>query len=984
MRQSTSKLLFDPQDHELLKIVNDVALREPVRRKVKSLFSAHLHPNGIKEMAASKDLRIAHAVIHLLDSLQAGRMEDRLAALRAVRDEVLHCAHTPLRNNTGRVLVQTMKDLVRAHGNPRRQLELAHDFRLASTGKPSMVRKLLDRYHLLEMPEDWSQYAFDHHLHDANTKGRKFPTHLILDAWIKGMRSLTVIHYNFVSSEAAAELITAGGIMGIKVRIGVEFSARWHDRYVELIWTPRGFSEAVDFVAFLEQPAVARLMADGRQVSEYRQNLVLKALRDLCGQLPQNPSCPDEDAPRRFMDYVGSGQASLFHLTHFVREILLPELPQTAAGGTLPVEPTPQELAEAAIARAERAINFPPVPDQPELPGLLSLSPCGLARTLADLRVGSRITLNLTDLKVEQVLELLSECRGGITHLEIFNLKDFVGGKAEHIFAINELQRALNSGNIIVLKRVINEIIARVEGQPGPQAALQAQRLRLVLRDISGLRDYYRQSPLKSLVGSDSTGRSATSPGMGLVVRDSLPRRERRRIDRRAELFRPALPVHVALKKQVVYHEPPRDHPQAQRLWQRLGSRLGFSGLGWTSTHDWSQDYLFIQPGTQGNLVSLGGGFHGQATPASASQASDSQARPWAYLNSGLKNGLKVLVGFIPAALTFALSRDWWLLAWFGAAIWFGITGLRNILQSVLGGGGVRRSPVLGWKNYVDWSRLADSLLFTGFSVPLLDWLVKTVALDQGLGINTTTSPWVLYTVMAVVNGTYLSTHNALRGLPRAAVVGNIFRSVLSIPLAFACNWALGLLLAHLGVAGVDAILQQWAAIISKGASDCVAGFIEGTADRYDNLRMRSWDYRGKLAQVFDTCAQLEVLHPEEKLGDLLSAPLGILHEMDAQTKEQGEILIIHALDLLYFWMYQPRAQTMFRHLLKSMTREERLILAQAQPILACQKEIAQMFVDGLVGQHFSRPLSFYLQRWAQYLDLCENMIAKLEDAPAT
>jgi hypothetical protein len=61
-------------------------------------------------------------------------------------------------------------------------------------------------------------------------------------------------------------------------------------------------------------------------------------------------------------------------------------------------------------------------------------------------------------------------------------------------------------------------------------------------------------------------------------------------------------------------------------------------------------------------------------------------------MNSHAQNALKVIIGFIPAFLTFALTKDWWLLAYFGAFIWFGITGLRNIVQSVLGGGGFKRS----------------------------------------------------------------------------------------------------------------------------------------------------------------------------------------------------------------------------------------------------------------------------------------------------
>jgi len=178
--------------------------------------------------------------------------------------------------------------------------------------------------------------------------------------------------------------------------------------------------------------------------------------------------------------------------------------------------------------------------------------------------------------------------------------------------------------------------------------------------------------------------------------------------------------------------------------------------------------------------------------------------------------------------LTFYLTKDWWLLSWFGAFIWFGITGARNIIQSVIGGGGIRRSPLLKWNDYVSWDRLTDSLLFTGFSVPLLDYLVKTLLLDRTFGVTTSTSPIMLYTVIALANGLYISTHNAFRGLSRGAVFGNFFRTVISIPIAVLFSMIAGDMLYAFGVADVNAVLQRWAAVISKGASDCVAGFIEG------------------------------------------------------------------------------------------------------------------------------------------------------------
>ncbi len=210
---------------------------------------------------------------------------------------------------------------------------------------------------------------------------------------------------------------------------------------------------------------------------------------------------------------------------------------------------------------------------------------------------------------------------------------------------------------------------------------------------------------------------------------------------------------------------------------------------------------------------------------------------PWTYVNSHLKNLLKVIIGFVPAFATFVLTKDWWLLAYFGAFIWFGITGIRNVLQSVLGGGGFRRSPLLRWDAYVNWDRTADSLLYTGFSVPLLDYLVKTVILDRMFDITTATQPVLLFSVMALANGIYLSSHNAFRGLPKSAIFGNFFRTILSIPIAVLLNYTAGSIMTAYGVEAATSVLQKWAAIISKTASDIMAGIIEGTADRYANIR---------------------------------------------------------------------------------------------------------------------------------------------------
>jgi hypothetical protein len=260
-----SRYLFDRRDYRLLDIVNQVLGDRHVTPETHAELYALFHPEGIKELAESRGLRIAYATIMLVRSLTVGRVEDRLVALQALKEEVLEADVGPMPRNTARVLLQIMRELVRCGDDQQMQLELAHDFRSATSGKPRIIRKQLEKYHLLEMSEAWNQVSFDDHVHDASTKGRKTPTHLIMDAWIKGIRRLRVIYYSHIASRSATELIQAADIMGIALGIGIEFATRFYNKYVQLIWVPRGFADEQEFLCFLAEPEAAALMEEGGQ-----------------------------------------------------------------------------------------------------------------------------------------------------------------------------------------------------------------------------------------------------------------------------------------------------------------------------------------------------------------------------------------------------------------------------------------------------------------------------------------------------------------------------------------------------------------------------------------------------------------------------------------------------------------------------------------------------------------------------------------------
>lgn len=1041
---SPSKLFFDDNDHTLLRIVNDILDRS--QHGVRTLLASYMHPHGIKELAAPRVLRIAYAIASLLGTLEGGKAVDRLGSLMALKDEILLANASFFQKNTARVLLQIMKELIRHRDDEHTQLLLAHDFRLASTGKPRIVRAELAKYHLLEMPEAWNQLAFDDHVHDANTKGRKSPTHLVMDAWIKGVRFLTVVYYNYVEASVATELLEAAAILGMHIRIGIEVSSRFRDKYVRIIWEPQSYTDPKSFQSFLEEKPVQALMKEGLQVSAYQQKYVFGAFHAYNRVHRQSMSDEfgldlDELKEADFIKFVGTGQPSLLHLAKFIQNDMHSKLKET----------TRSMAAEYATATRERCyelqqrldalnaidseliiirylqpcrnpdLHDPTRPqDSPDVPPLLYLEPRELLPRLAKFHSNSRFTLNLSNLSIPDTLEVLYDCKGHINNIELYNIKDASRGKwsmpttssivcpgdavdlisPERTFAeISELQKALNDDNVIALKRAIRGIIwtfeeerlalantlsmirgkadlSRIAAFEQELEAMDMRKAKLIdiLFDIEAFHKYYKKHPLGSRIGSGSTGQSRHQYGMGVVVLDTLPTRAQKMALGQSSGQRKRLPITALMTVHFRTRCHGLDNPSP--LVQLARKLPGLRKAGYQTEQEWFRDDIEIHPGQEGNIVTLGGVqlVHDNGLRFTETKSETRQRPSLKYLNTALKNSLKILLGFIPAFLTFALTKDWWVLAYLGAFIWFGITGVRNILQAVLGGGGFKRSPLVQWNSLISWGRVADDLLFTGFSVPLLDLLIKTLLLDRGLGVTTSTNPVLLFAVMALANGIYISSHNTFRGLPRNVIVANFFRSILSIPLAVLFNATLTSSMHMAQIPGVEEALQKWATIVSKLASDVVAAIIEGLGDRFNNIRIRLNDYRAKLNAMFVVYARLDVLFPEEDVLDMLQSPHIFLETISYEAKDLEKVVIVNALDLMYFWLYQPRAPKALTVIVKKMSNEEWLIFQRSQYVLRRYREISQLFVDGLVGKNFSKALAFYLDRSDEYLRDLEKL----------
>ncbi len=979
------KFLFDAADYALVRAVDEViAARRPGSGRSTAGFAQNLHPRGIRELVEPRAIHMARTMLRLLDTFEAGipAMEERLFALQTLRSEVVDGLDVLLRYNTARALLQVIKDLVRERADMYRRLQLAHDMRTAMLGNPLFIRRLLRRYHLLEMPEDWTPVTFDQHVHDANTRGRKSPTHLIMDAWIKGIVKIQVIYYNYVPREAAEELLRAARIMNVEVRIGVEFRSLFRGRFIEMNWAPRGFSGVSDYLKFLDRPKTEEFTRKCHKAANYRRKVVLEILDEFNrdGRVRLNSFYGIDLPPishEEFSTSVQYGQPSLEHIGELLstrtRQLLQAQLQELEAAKNRKDGENSRlselrarlgalsgELVRARYVDRSRW-DLPPR-DFNELPEIHRYSPYDLITELHKVASGFRMTLNLSGLLLEDVIEILYDCRGEITTLEIFNLKDDLAGERPDDDLINQLRHALNTGSVFKLKNLIRQAISRLADSARDDRDDRIGKMRHILRDMSGFLDFYQRSPLTASLGSDSASRpSRQVHGMGFVVVDTLPGPVKRSIRRGMLPELTLLEVTSSVYRQLSYL--PRE---LHGFW---GKVTRFFGFGCTVKVKWNcpDPAMEIDRGV-GNLAALGGFF--SARPESPLMRPVSTlGEYWHYLDSNLKIACKVLIGFLAAFLTFYYgSYDWWFLVYFGAVIWLGITGVRNIIQSIVAGGGLRSSPLLKWNDFISWQRVADSLFYTGISLPILDGLVKTIILKNWCGWTAESNPVLVFSGIALANGFYITGHNLLRAFPKAAIWGNWLRAPLSIPVALMFNFFLGGLLGLLGVTGIEAILQQWAAILSKLSSDIIGGVIEARADRTRNITARLGDLGAKLRELFELIAKLELLLPEEDLPELMKTRDSFPGLSELKRNNLMKLFYVNALDMMYIWMRQPQAVTAMRQIMARLSPEERLQFVKSQEILKREKSISKMFLAGLAGKNFTRPLAFYLGYYHAYL----------------
>jgi len=238
--------------------------------------------------------------------------------------------------------------------------------------------------------------------------------------------------------------------------------------------------------------------------------------------------------------------------------------------------------------------------------------------------------------------------------------------------------------------------------------------------------------------------------------------------------------------------------------------------------------------------------------------------------------------------------------------------------------------------------------------------------LDQEFGMDILNAPVITYAALGVAFGLFKMFTHVLRGFSVRSLLVDALCTLLSLPLMFAFHH---ILLYGAEMMGHEAtLLVPFTVFVVKLASDTAVGIADGMADRERNLRLRMNDYHARLNSALALYSRLEAMFPENNVLNMLDHPAALLDKLEQRDPQFRLALIINALDLMYFWFYQPRANYALKRHLRRFSPGERIVLLRMQGVLRLEKQISQLLVHGLLGDSFASPLSFYVTNCENYL----------------
>lgn len=768
-------LSFGSKVRELVDVINtEIASPQDVSYRPIS------HPAGFSNLIWKRRLTIAEAYVRILAHQASQSYVDRIESLQTMMHYMAYSDHSPMPINMARVQIALMKNAVKMRGDREAQLKIMSDFMWASCGKERAIRQLLKELDMIEVSEhveEEARYeqilAWDDHLHDSMTEGRKSPTQLVLDAFIKGISRISISYYDLSDKKKLEEVFLAAHILHIRVQVAIGFSVGEKGERRRYLFIPPECWSFDSFCEFIDRTgSQLRVLYDGLEENARRRHEMIYALVEHFNQhvLPefnagyegQPPLMLESLSRERVEEIAQQRQVNRIHLGLIVYELMnevchkrvlylksrcaLPnatdEDRERLKKATRAYEElTPSVCASKYIAKRDQIDYASTFATEADILPVLA----GTGAYVAYIRVQSH--------GVGRAMDVVMDSWRWLTDIEVYNLVDVQKRGVAPYVALAEWLGAIERGDL----EAAMASAAANGATPRPRS------------DYEAVSSAWQVKPIYARCASDSVGWSATIPGMGFFPESLMDTEGFKRI--RGE-------DHEKLP------EPVSNLLRAHRLQDSnktgvyLLSSMKFGG-------EWGAGERVLPK--QQNIF----------------------LRFWRYLNINARCLILMAIGAVPAYLCLGIEFT---------ILWFVLTASRNAIVDLISSAGIGPKH---WKfKSIDKSNLCTSLFFTGFSVPIMS--AAKLGFDSlwtgplGYEASGFWFTFIKFWVIALANGLYLATHNTLRGFDKAAVRGNFFRSILSWPLAA----GLSVFLTPLGVPDV---------VQAKLASEVVAGCIEGT-----------------------------------------------------------------------------------------------------------------------------------------------------------
>lgn len=777
------------------------------------------HPRGFIKVFRKRRISIVDSYVKIISFLESNKYRQRLEALKLLADHILHTRSLDMPLNTARVQLALMKEAVKNRDDRRAQLERLRDFSISSFGQPKYIRKYLTQLGLIEVPETGQQLkemdmGWDSHVHDNSSYGRKTPTQLLIDAFIKGISRLTVVYNTLGQREIINEAIEAGRILGITVNVGIEFCVGEGDNRFFYIYRFPHFEHQHELDEYLNsnRDELATFINGLKTNQENRIQSIEVLIHSFnLTQLPKINKGYQKDSiyylkKLKLEDIeavVPIQHATCMHLGEFLYNHLQPVFFKRVMYLKAQKKLSDSQYKYNQISRWEYLNVQKKYEDiraeyQEMNPESLRLKYFTETKIFEDPTVFNRLhdifdfssnnerewALSRENIKFIQPLDhgliravcsVLEDYRY-IGQTEIYNMRDSIERDHHKLEAFARFIQLLNQGDMERLKDFLEE-----------------HQIEYSLEQLEACADFCSQHPIVSTCGSDSTGRTSFIPGMGFILRSHL-------VNKHASEY---LKNHYALPF------------FTSRIITNVNGKKRTASMG-----------KQVEP--EDEIISMGRSH--ETPPNKIGDENDVNAislrHAWYYLNPGLKDVFYILVGFVPAYFT---------IGWEYGLIWFGITFLRNAFTDIISGRGYRPKE-WHFKN-IDFDNLSHSLFWTGFSVPLLAFIKKQFDILYPYEQMGFLFEFSRFFFICLVNGLYLAFHNTLRGFEKKTTRVNFFRSILSWPFAAVFSPLGNILL-------VPSIVQ------AKFWSDFVAGLIEGSGKFNRRFDIRKRDLYGLLPDI--------------------------------------------------------------------------------------------------------------------------------------